>query len=67
MKASQLREQTDEELRSTCADLSKQLVDLRVRRHTGDSSEQPLRIRTLRREIARVKTLIGERETNKNG
>lgn len=67
MKASQLREQTEEELRGTCADLSRQLVDLRLRRHTGDSSEQPLQIRVLRREIARVKTLIRERETSKNG
>lgn len=67
MKASQLREQTDGELRDTCADLDKQLVDLHVRRHTGDSSEQPLRIRMLRRDIARVKTLMREREISKNG
>jgi len=67
MKTSQLREQTDDELRGVCEDLRKQLTDMRVRRHTGDSSEQPLRMRMLRRDIARVRTVIREREIRKNG
>jgi large subunit ribosomal protein L29 len=61
-KASALREQTDDELRQTFEDTMKELFELRVKRATGDASEQPLRIRSLRREIARIKTVMKERQ-----
>lgn len=61
MKAVNLREQTDDELRQECRDMLKELFDLRVRKQTGEGSEQPLRIRTLRRNVARAKTILRER------
>ena len=67
MKAENLREQTDDELRQELKDTQKNLFDIRVKRRTGDASEQPLRIRSLRREIARIKTVIRERELAGNG
>lgn len=65
MKASQLREQSVEELRQTSMDMAKELAGLRIKKGVGDASEQPLRIRTLRRELARAKTIIREREREK--
>lgn len=61
MKAVKLREHTDDELQQLYQDTRKELFDLRVRKGTGDSSEQPLRIRVLRRDIARIETVLGER------
>jgi len=62
MKAAKLRELTGEELAERLDEASKELFDIRVRRATGDASEQPLKRRMLRREVARVKTLIRERQ-----
>lgn len=61
MNASELRGQTDDELRQLHDDTRRGLFDLRVGKGKGDSSEQPLRIRMLRRDLARIKTVIGER------
>jgi large subunit ribosomal protein L29 len=41
-------------------DLSEQLFKLRFQRATG-RIENPMKIRQVRREIARIKTLLGER------
>ena len=67
MKASSLREQTGEELQQLLDDTKKDLFELKVKKGWGDSSEQPLRIRSLRRDLARINTVIKERELNKNG
>ncbi len=60
MKASTIREQTSEELEQLLEDTQRELVDLNVKRGVQDSSEQPLRIRSLRRDVARIKTILGE-------
>jgi len=62
MKAVNLREQTGEELTQLWEDTTKQLIDLKVKKRTGDASEQPLRVRQLRRDVARIKTVMRERE-----
>jgi len=62
MKAENLREQTFEELRELHEEARRELFDLEVRSSTGDNSEQPLRKRTLRREVARIKTVMRELE-----
>ena len=62
MKASNLREQTDDELLQLFEDTKKELFDVKLKKGWGDSAEQPLRIRTLRRDVARIKTTIRERE-----
>jgi len=61
MKASSLREHTDEELRQLCEDTSRRLFEVRAGKGAGDSSEQPLLIRSLRRDMAIIKTLMKER------
>ena len=67
MKPSKLREQSDAEIRQLLDEANKEILDLRMKKGRGDSSGQPLRIRTLRREIARIQTIIREREIKKNG
>jgi large subunit ribosomal protein L29 len=61
MKATQLREQTADELGEAYDETRQALFDLQVRKDTGEA-EQPLKARTLRREVARIKTVMRERE-----
>jgi large subunit ribosomal protein L29 len=61
MKALNIREQTDEELQQACRDMRRELFDLRIRKRTGEGAENPLRIRTLRRDVARAMTVLRER------
>ncbi len=61
MKASEVREMTVDELRSKEAELTKELFGLRMRHSTGQL-ENPLRIRLIRRDIARIKTILREKE-----
>lgn len=61
MKAAKLREMSDIELRQALEDSTRDLFGLRMKKVAGDTSEQPLRVRTMRREVARIKTLIKER------
>jgi large subunit ribosomal protein L29 len=64
MKANNFRDMTDVELNQKLADLKGELFNLRFQLATGQL-ENPLRIRNVRREIARVKTIIREREISK--
>lgn len=61
-KASDLREKSEGDLHTRERDLSDQLFKLRFQKATG-SVENPMKIRQVRREIARVKTLIKEKQT----
>ena len=60
LKARELRELTDEELESKLHELKEELFSLRFKRTTGNISN-PLRLRTIRKEIARIKTIQRER------
>ncbi len=67
MKASELREMTKEELLRKVAELRDELFKLKLRRAT-EQLPNPLRLRVLRREIARCLTVLKEREqTEKKG
>lgn len=61
MKANALRDMTDVELNQKLADSKSELFNLRFQLATGQL-ENPLRIRNVRKDIARVKTIIRERE-----
>lgn len=61
MKVTELRDKTTEELRSTEGDLRRELFNLRFQIVTGEI-QNPRRIRQARREIARIKTVITEKE-----
>jgi large subunit ribosomal protein L29 len=60
MKIAELRDKSNDELHSRERELSEQLFKLRFQRATG-RIENPMKIRQVRREIARIKTLITER------
>ncbi|MEA2195883.1 MAG: large subunit ribosomal protein [Solirubrobacteraceae bacterium] len=61
MKASQLRDQTIEELNDRERDLSEQLFALRLQKVTGQL-EKPARVRQVRKDLARVLTILHERQ-----
>ena len=61
MKASELREMSVTELNAKLADLKAELFYLRFQ-HTINQLDNPLRLVAVRKDIARVKTLIGEAE-----
>ncbi|MCD5410731.1 MAG: 50S ribosomal protein L29 [Clostridiales bacterium] len=61
MRADSLRDMTDAELNQKLLDSKSELFKLRFQLATGQL-ENPLKIRTVRKDIARVKTVIRERE-----
>jgi large subunit ribosomal protein L29 len=61
MKASRLREHTDDELRQLREDKRKEYGDLRLRKQAGGEAQPPQRLRTMRREVARIMTVLRER------
>jgi large subunit ribosomal protein L29 len=60
MKAEKIRNQTDAELQEQESQLSDQLFKLKFQLNMGQT-ESLKKIRGLRKDIARVKTIIGER------
>jgi large subunit ribosomal protein L29 len=64
MKASELRELTQAELEQKLVDLKGELFNLRFQ-HTVNQLDNPLRLTAVRKDIARVKTLLGENERKK--
>ncbi len=60
MKAEKVRNLTDEELRHQERDLADQLFKLKFQLNMGQT-ESLKKIRGLRKDIARVKTILGER------
>lgn len=65
MKAKALRDLTEEELKRKLGDLKEELFNLRFQAATGQL-DNPMRIRQVRRNFARVKTIIRERELGLN-
>ncbi len=61
MKATELRGLKTDELRAKDQELKKELFNLKMR-HAGGTLENPLRIRTLRRDVARIKTILRNKE-----
>lgn len=62
MKIQEMRSMTIDELRAKLVELEEERFNLRFRL-TTQPLDDPLRIRKVRRELARVKTLIREKET----
>ncbi len=59
MKAIKMRELSIEELDRREVELKEEIYNFRFQNHTGQL-ENPLRLRMARRELARVKTILGE-------
>ncbi|MBT9133443.1 MAG: 50S ribosomal protein L29 [Firmicutes bacterium] len=63
MKVKDIRDMNDAELMQKIEDLKGELFNLRFRLVTGQL-ENPMRIKEVRKTIARVKTILHERERN---
>ena len=60
MKSAEIRELGVEDLRVREKDLDDQLFRLRIQKSMGQL-EAPAKLRTLRRDLARIKTILRER------
>ena len=61
MKARELRAKSDGELRKELLDLHREAFNLRMQKGTGQLS-RPSQFKAVRRSIARIKTILSERE-----
>ena len=57
MKAREIRDLSPEEIRQKAADLEKEYFELRKVKVTG-KLENPLQLRRMRRDLARVRTVL---------
>ena len=61
MKAKEIRDMNQTELNKQLSDLKSELFNLRFQLATGQL-ENPVRIRSVRKDIARIKTVMREEE-----
>lgn len=66
MNIKEIRDKSSEDLNKTLEEMKVELFDLRFQRATG-SIENPMRIRELKKSIARILTVLHEREEVKEG
>jgi large subunit ribosomal protein L29 len=66
MRAEEIREMSLADIKSRVAELEEERFRLRFRSAT-ETLENPLRLRTIRKDIARLKTVLTERERATNG
>ena len=59
-KISEIRESSSDELGKRLLDLKQESINLRLQQVTGQL-ENPARLRQVRREIARIQTIVSER------
>lgn len=64
MELKKMREMTDLELNAELAKMKKDLFNMRFQHVTGQL-ENPIKMREIKRNIARVKTIIRENELGK--
>ena len=64
MNIKEVRDKSTEELKKTLEELKAELFDLRFQRATG-SIDNPMKIRENKKSIARILTVIKERESEK--
>ncbi len=66
MKGKELHSMTDEELKTKLGELKSELFNLRFR-HASGQLDNPMTIATCKKDIARVNTVIRERELKAKG
>ncbi|MFC4349762.1 50S ribosomal protein L29 [Kordiimonas lipolytica] len=59
MKAADLRQKSQDELRKELEDLKKEQLNLRFQAASGQL-ENTARVREIRRDVARIKTILGQ-------
>jgi len=60
MKIKEIKEQTVEELQTRKRDLNQEVFHMRLQKQTGQL-EKPSQLRDIRREIARIETVLSQR------
>ena len=60
MKTSDIRKMTAEEINTKIAEIKTELFELRMKQATG-TLEKPHKINTLRKDVARLKTVLSEK------
>ena len=65
MKASEIRQMTPDEVDELLVDRLEELSNLRIQLVT-QQLDNPLRVQSVRRDIARIKTVLSERALNPN-
>jgi large subunit ribosomal protein L29 len=63
LKIKELRELSNKELEGKIRESKKELFNLRMKQSTG-TLEKPSKIKELRKDVARMKTIMRERELN---
>ena len=66
MRAEEIREMAPDDIKARVAELEEERFRLKFRA-ASEPLENPLRLRTIRRDIARLKTVLGEKGRTKNG
>lgn len=66
MKINEIRKLSDEEIKSKIAESKKELLNLRIKNATG-SLEKPSKIRELKKDVARMLTVLTERKNSTGG
>ena len=61
MKANEVRDMTEAELNAKLKDLKSELFNLRFQ-HATNQLDNPMRLVSIRKDIARVKTILREKE-----
>lgn len=64
MKPAEIRDLKVDEIKAKATEMTKELFNLRMR-HTTGQLENPLKLRTIKRDVARLKTIIAEKERGK--
>ncbi len=63
MKASEVRQKSKDELQTMLTELSREQFNLRIQKGTGQLAK-PDQVKKVRREIARVQTIVNEMASN---
>ena len=66
LRSDEIREMSDADIHARVAELEEERFRLRFRAAT-EPLENPLRLRTIRRDIARLKTILRERQLATTG
>ena len=66
MKINELRKLSTEELNTKISEYKRELLDLRLKNATG-ALDKPSKINELKKEVARMKTIINERNLEAGG
>ena len=65
MKIKQVRETPTEELLSQVKEAKAKILRAKVKKTASDVAKNPLEVRTLRRDVARMLTVVRERQQEK--